>query len=211
VRKILDYDTQPSASRLMAVAGAADVGQSLDFQAASQSFQSTIAGGWQQSNIYVDTLGAAAAQAAVTSGFNAGQSIVSYIGHSSPTQWGFEAVLGSGQIAGLAANASAPLVFQFGCWTTYFVLPAANSMSHALMLTPGRGASGVLGSTVLLDQPSHERMAAAMGPLLNAGERIGDIVLRAKRQIAGELDGELKGTEIFLGISLMGDPAQQIR
>ena len=211
VRKILDYDAQPAMSRLMAVSGAADTNQGLNFQAASQSFQATFPSAWQQTNVYVDTLGVLASQVAVSNGFNSGQSIVSYIGHSSPTQWGFEAVLTSAQVSGLAANANAPLVFQFGCWTTYFTLPSANSMSHALMLTPGRGASGVLGSTVLLDQPSHDLMAGAIGPLLVSGQRIGDVVVTAKRQIANALDGELKGTEIFLGISLMGDPAQQIR
>ena len=211
VRKILDYDAQPAMSRLMAVSGAADTNQGLNFQAASQSFQATFPSAWQQTNVYSDTLGVLASQVAVRNGFNSGQSIVSYIGHSSPTQWGFEALLTSAQVSGLAANANAPLVFQFGCWTTYFTLPSANSMSHALMLTPGRGASGVLGSTVLLDQPSHDLMAGAIGPLLVSGQRIGDVVVTAKRQIANALEGELRGTEIFLGISLMGDPAQQIR
>jgi hypothetical protein len=211
VRKILAYDAQPATNRLLSVAGAADTGQSISFRDASAAFQSALPWGWTQSSVYVDTLGVSAAQAAVIAGFNSGQSLVSYVGHSSPTQWGFEQVLTSAQVPTLAENANAPLVLQFGCWTTYFVIPTANSMSHALMLTQLRGASGVLGSTVLLDQPSHDLMAAAIGPKLIAGRRFGDVILEAKREVASRLHGELEGAEVFVGISLMGDPAQQIR
>jgi hypothetical protein len=211
VRKILEFDTQPAGSKVMTVAGAADTSQSLNFAGASEAFRATLPNGWQQSSVYVDTLGVAGARAAVIDGFNAGQSLVAYTGHSSPTQWGFEQTFSSAQIPSLQANSSAPVVLQFGCWTTYFVSPAANSMSQALMLTPQRGASAVFGSTVLLDQPSHERMAAALGPRLQPGTRIGDAILAAKREVAEQSQDQMRGLEVYIGISLLGDPAQQIR
>ncbi len=211
VRKILSYEAQPATSRMMLVAGAADTNQQLNFAQAATRLSSAMPPVWQRTEVYSDVLGTAAARSAIVSGFNSGQSLISYTGHSSPFQWGFEQLLSNTQVAGLETNSNQPIVVQFGCWTTYFVAPTANSMGHALMLFPLRGASAVLGSTVLLDQPSHDAMAAAIAGRLNPGVRIGDAVLGAKRQIAQESRDSLTGVEIFVGISLLGDPAQPIR
>jgi hypothetical protein len=78
------------------------------------------------------------------------------------------------------------------------------------MLTPNAGASGVLGSTVLLDQPNHDAMAAALGPRLVAGQRLGDVVEAARRELAAEMPLH-GGSEVLAGITLLGDPAMPLR
>jgi hypothetical protein len=83
-------------------------------------------------------------------------------------------------------------------------------MGNAWMLTPNAGASGVLGSTVLLDQPNHDRMAAALGPRLVAGQRLGDAVEAARRELAADMP-LTGGSEILAGIALLGDPAMVVR
>lgn len=211
VRKIIAYETQPATSRMMLVAGAQDTNQQLNFAQAATNLGSAMPSVWDLTEVYSDALGTPAAQAAIVSGFNAGQSLISYTGHSSPTRWGFEQLLNSAQIGSLPENGNQPIVMQFGCWTTYFVSPTANTMGHALMLSPLRGASAVLGSTVLLDQPSHDAMAAAIAGRLTPGTRLGDAVQGAKRQIANDTQNVLGGMEVFVGISLLGDPAQPIR
>ncbi len=211
VRKIIAYETQPSSTRMMLVAGATDSNQQLNFGQSASSLGAAMAPVWQRTEVYTDVLGAAAAQSAAVAGFNDGQSLISYTGHSSPTQWAFEQLLSAGQVASLNPNANQPIVLQFGCWTTYFVSPTANTMGHALMLTPQRGASGVMGSTVLLDQPSHDAMAQAMASRLIPGTRIGDAIVAAKREIAEQSQDPFKGIEVYLGIALLGDPAQPIR
>ncbi|MGE4072798.1 MAG: C25 family cysteine peptidase [Lysobacterales bacterium] len=211
VRKIIAYETQPSSARMMLVAGATDSNQQLNFGQSASSLGAAMVPVWQRTEVYTDVLGAAAAQSAAVAGFNDGQSLISYTGHSSPTQWAFEQLLSAGQVASLNPNANQPIVLQFGCWTTYFVSPTANTMGHALMLTPQRGASGVMGSTVLLDQPSHDAMAQAMASRLIPGTRIGDAIVAAKREIAEQSQDPFKGIEVYLGIALLGDPAQPIR
>lgn len=79
-----------------------------------------------------------------------------------------------------------------------------------MMLSPNRGASAVFGSTVLLDQPNHDLIAAAMAPRLVAGARIGDVIEDTRRELANSRD-VLGGGEVSLGISLLGDPASPIR
>ena len=193
------------------MAGAQDTNQQINFAQSAGALGAAMPPVWNRTEVFTDSMGPAAAQSAVVSGFNAGQSLISYTGHSGPLQWGFENLLNSSQIGSLAANGSQPIVLQFGCWTTYFVSPTANTMGHALMLIPLRGASAVLGSTVLLDQPSHDAMAAAIAGRLTPGARIGDAVRDAKRQIADESRNAFGGIEVYLGISLLGDPAQPIR
>lgn len=211
VRKIVAFDTQPAALKVLAASGAQDGAQALNFSGASGEFRAALMPVWQSTVVDVDELGVDAARTQLTEGLNGGQSLVSYIGHSSPTQWGFESLLNSGQISGLPANPNAPVVLQFGCWTTYFVFPSANSMGHALMLTPNRGASAVIGSTVLLDQPNHDAMAAEIAPRLLPGTRVGDALLQAKRALAAASTGSLQGDEVQVGISILGDPAQPLR
>ncbi|MFO1495490.1 MAG: C25 family cysteine peptidase [Lysobacterales bacterium] len=211
VRKLLQYDNQPATQRVLLVAGARDTNQQLDFTQSATTLGNSMATGWQQTAVYSDVLGVSAARTALISALNDGQSLVSYTGHSSPTQWGFEQLLTATQVGGLASNANQPVVLQFGCWTTYFVSPQANTMGHALMLSANRGGSAVIGSTVLLDQPSHDAMARAMSGRLLPGTRIGSALVEAKRQIAAESTSQFSRNEIYLGIALLGDPAQMLR
>jgi hypothetical protein len=210
VRKILAYETQPASGRFMLVSGGADQALGLDFRAAATNFASTLAPSWSQTRVDVDTLGAAAARLAVTDGLNLGQSVISYTGHSGPIQWGFEPLLTATQVAALPGNANQPFLLQFGCWTTYFLSPVTLTMGNAWMLTPSAGASGVFGSTVLLDQVNHDAMAAAIGPRLQSGALLGEALEAARRQLATgmPLTG---GSEVLVGITLLGDPAMPLR
>jgi hypothetical protein len=210
VRKILAYETQPATSRFLLASGGQDLALGLDFRAATTGFAATLPPAWSQTRVDVDTLGAAAARLALIDGLNFGQSVISYTGHSGPIQWGFEPLLTASQVSALPANANQPFLLQFGCWTTYFASPVTLTMGNAWMLTPNAGASGVLGSTVLLDQPNHDAMAAALGPRLVAGQRLGDVVEAARRELAAgmPLHG---GSEVLAGITLLGDPAMPLR
>jgi len=155
----------------------------------------------------------------LVSAFNNGRSVVSYIGHSGPTRWTFDPLLDISQVLGsssnpalpnLLPNTNQPIVLQFACWTTYFVSPTQNTMAQALLLSPGRGASAVLGATVLMEQSSHQRIAGALARHLSPGVRIGDALSAAKAELAGDSQNPV-GPDILLGQILLGDPAQQIR
>jgi hypothetical protein len=211
VRKLLAYETQPAAGSFLVTSGAVDASSGFSFRAASGLFADELAPSWQQTRIDVETLGTAAARVAILDAWNQGKSLISFTGHSGPTSWDQNpAVINSDNIAALPANSNQPIVLQFGCWTTYFVSPVVNAMGNTMVLSPNRGASAVFGSTVLLDQPNHDRIAAAMAPRLIPGARIGDVIEETRRELAGLRD-VLDGGEVSLGISLLGDPASPIR
>jgi hypothetical protein len=212
VRKLVDYNLQSVSDSALLVAGRADATLGLDFDAAlAASFGDLLPANWSRLAVSSDDYASIAdARLAVRDALAAGQSLVSYMGHSSPGQWGFENLLSASNISTLSSSGTQPIVLQFACWTTYFVLPSANSMAHALVLTPDRGASAVLGSTVLLDQGSHEAMANALAPLLVPGVRLGDAMLSVKQSLS-EGYSHFDGTEVLAGTSLIGDPAQRVR
>ncbi len=214
VRKILAYEAQPATNRVLLASGAKDIELDLDFRAATTSFASTLSPTWAQTRVDVDTLGAAAARTALIDGLNFGQSLISYTGHSGPIQWdgndGAPTLLTASQVSALPASANQPFLLQFGCWTTYFLSPQTLTMGNAWMLTPNAGASGVFGSTVLLDQVNHDAMAAAIGPRLQSGVRLGEALEAARRELAVEMPLH-GGSEVLAGITLLGDPAMPLR
>jgi hypothetical protein len=210
VRKILAYEAQPASGRFMLVSGGKDNELGLDFRAAATGFASTLSPSWAQTRVDVDTLGAAGARTALIDGLNFGQSLISYTGHSGPIQWGFEPLLTASQVSALPPSANQPFLLQFGCWTTWFLSPQTLTMGNAWMLTPNAGASGVFGSTVLLDQVNHDAMAAAIGPRLQSGVRLGEALEAARRELAADMP-LTGGSEVLAGITLLGDPAMPLR
>lgn len=219
VRKILAYETQPAANSAMAIAGPVDSAMPKSFTAYTQDFSAGLSASWTVNPVYQDVLGLNPARQAVIDGFNNGRSLVSYVGHSGPTRWTFDPLFDISQVLGtssdpnrpnLAVSSNQPIVLQFACWTTYFVSATQNTMAQALLLTPNKGASAIVGATVLLDQMSHERMANAVSSRLLAGARIGDVIQAAKSELAANPTNPA-GPEILLGQILLGDPAQPIR
>lgn len=210
VRKLVAYEAQPASGRILMVSGGQDQANGLNFRNAVADFAQTLPNSWLRSRVDVDVVGAASAREALFAGLATGASVISYTGHSAPAQWGFEPLLTASQVGALPANANQPLLLQFGCWTTYFLSPVTQTMSNAWMLSSGKGASAVFGSTVLLDQPNHDKMAAALGPRLIAGQRLGDAIDAARAELAEDLS-MFTGNEVLIGITLLGDPATVIR
>jgi hypothetical protein len=216
VAKIIAYAQQPATDRLLLVAGPNDSG--VNFAVDSETIDLGSGPTWQRGYVYQNALGLSAARSALVQAFDAGQSLVSYMGHSGPTRWTFDPLFTTSQVTGahpnpalrLSPSENQPIVLQFACWTTYFVSAQQNSMAQILLNTPDRGASAVVGATVLMAQDSHRQMAEALAPLLQTGTRIGDAVLAAKQTIAADPDAAYK-TEIQLAQVILGDPAQRIR
>ncbi len=220
VRKILAYENQPAANQMTLAAGPEDTSAVYQntFAESSEALAAGLPNAWTISRVYQDVLGLNPARQALVDAFNAGRSVVSYVGHSGPSQWTFDPMFDISQVQGtssdpnrpnLASSVNQPIVLQFACWTTYFVSPTANTMAQALMLTPNRGASAIVGATVLLDQASHDAMMVAVSDRLVAGARIGDVVNAAKAELKARPGGA--GPEILLGQVILGDPAQPIR
>lgn len=214
VRKLIAYESQSATEKILLSSGTYDSNFSYSFMGSATQLQAALPSGWLSTRADVEASGLSGARSALLDAINQGRSIITYTGHSSPINWdavgGGSSLLSVDDLIGLPVNANQPLVFQFGCWTTYFVSPVINAMGNALVLTPNRGASAVLGSTVLLDQPNHDRLAAALGPRLQSEQRLGD-VFESARQALSTTEGPLDGAELRLGMTLLGDPATLVR
>lgn len=205
--KIVAVQGSNSQRSLLLVAGGTD-GES-DFSAISDGFAALLPGSWQSTEAYVDDIGIGAAGALVLDELNAGVSLVSYVGHSAPIQWSTadQTVLTSTQVGALSGGVS-DLIVQWGCWNSYFVSPNADTMAHAFLLSPGKGAAGVIGVSALTGADAHQALGNALYPFLAPGSRVGDALRSAKTALAGQTGLH---RNILISSTLLGDPAMPIR
>lgn len=214
VRKLIAYETQPATGKALLSSGTYDTPNTFSFMQSVEDLGDALPLSWQQSRVHVEALGSNAARTALLDAINQGKSVITYTGHSSPIAWdeasGGPTLFSVGDLSTLPANVNQPILLQFGCWTTYFVSPVVNTLGNTFMLTANRGASSVFGSTVLLDQPNHDRLGGNLAPRMQANSRLGDVIEEARRDLAITED-PLAGTEVRLGITLLGDPASIIR
>ena len=148
------------------------------------------------------------ARNALVSAVNAGQALLGFYGHSSPSNWTRESLLTAAQVnqGGLFTNAAKPTgVIQLGCWGAYFVDPQYTSMAHALLLNEA-GAAAVVAASALTEIASDEILAGVLLPKLKAGVSFGE----ANQQSASAIRGSNPGAvDVWLGSSVLGDPALQ--
>lgn len=209
VRKLIAYETQSATDRALLSSGSRDTNFAFSFMQAVDQFGGALPNAWDQTRVHVEALGTNPARTALLDAINQGRSVVTYTGHSSPINWD-NSLFSVSDLSSLPANANQPIVMQFGCWTTFFVSPVVNTLGTAFVTTPNRGASSLFGSTVLLDQPNHDRFAGNLAPRLQSSRRLGDVIEESRRELALSED-PLQGSEVRLGITLLGDPASIIR
>lgn len=209
IAKIARYgssDWTPSP-RMLAVAGLSETEQpfrllSTDFTALVPNVGGDIVTG------YVDDVGVANARATLLSTASGGPAFVSFSGHSAPGQWTYDPLLTTGDVASITNEGRPGVYLQWGCWTSYFVLPSGNTMSQALLGTPNRGAAATIGASALSDFVSHKDLSELLGPRLLEGSRIGDALLQAKRELGLMTQ---QRPDAIMGIELLGDPAMPLR
>ncbi|HET7843537.1 MAG TPA: C25 family cysteine peptidase, partial [Xanthomonadales bacterium] len=208
VAKIAAYSAADAQqpSRMVLASGAAEEQQS--FRALDEQFASLGANGRDVVRAHVDDLGAAGARTALLAALDTGPAIVSFAGHSAPGQWTFDPLATTSDVAALG-NAGRPGVYlQWGCWTSYFVLPTSVTMSQALLVAPDRGAAATIGATALSDFAAHRELSRRLATHMVPGTRIGDALLAAKRELGA---GTQMQPDAIYGIELLGDPAMPLR
>ncbi len=209
VQKILDFETAGLALDGKAVLVADNSDSAGDFEA-NQDDVASILGGRPVERIYLGQAASpAAAKAAVMAAFNAGASLVSYVGHGSSGLWATEGLLRSPDVAALAPQPRQPLVLTMTCSNGYFLSPYSNSLSERLALTSGKGAIAVFSPSGLsLNDAAHVYHRALARELEGGGhERLGDLVLAA--QAAYAQTGAFP--ELLAIYHLFGDPGLRVR
>jgi len=180
----------------------------VDFSADSDSFIAQLSDGWSVERAYIDDVGLSAARARLLAKLNEGVALTSYIGHSSYSIWTFSGLFRSADAATLTNAGRPTVVTQWGCWNTYFVSPAYNTLGHAFMVSGDRGAAAVLGASTLTEARSEELLGEQMMPRLTApGATLGEAVLAAKQAMAVKHPHR---ADVLLGWTVLGDPALQV-
>jgi len=196
------------AREALLVAGASDdAGRGV--ATINETYAASLAG-WGATLAQVDDLGAAETRRRTLAALEAGTPLVSYVGHSSSSQWDFTPVLRWSDVAGLE-NASRPsLVAQWGCWNSYHVDPAYHAMSSELLFAPNGGAAAAIGATTLTSDASHRALGQLFFEEIGKGtsRTLGDAFLSAKRRLhAAQGAG---AADALLGMTLLGDPAMPL-
>jgi len=162
---------------------------------------------WSPLLAQVDDLGTPEVRTAVLDALGAGTPLVSYVGHSSAPRWDFNPILQWQDVAGLG-NAGAPnLVTQWGCWNSYYMDPAYESLSAHLLRKVDGGAAGTIGAMTLTTDSAHRTLGNLFFARVGAGAAtVGDAFRGAKLDLAAQGWGE----DALLGMALLGDPAMAL-
>jgi len=161
--------------------------------------------GWFLERAYLDELSVPAAKERLMTGINEGASLTAFLGHSDFGIWTFSGLFSINDVSNLSNHGRPTVVAQFGCWNTYHVLPAFNTLGHRFLLTEDRGAAVAMGSATRTNVSSGLQFGHRLMPrLLTPGMTIGQAVTAAKQQMAHDRPYM---QDMILGWTILGDPA----
>lgn len=206
IEKIAGYERHSAAgawtSRALMVA---DRDDTESFTQDSETVQAQLPPAIQATDIFVDTLGAAAAQQELIDGINSGQLLVNYLGHGSEEQWSGSDIFDTNSVGTLTNDSELPVFLIMDCLNGFFQDVYSQPLGVTLLLTTNGGAVAVLASSGL-NQPAPQTkldklvVESAFG---RKSSTIGESIVKAKSQISDE---DVRRTFV-----LLGDPAMQIK
>lgn len=212
VAKTLSYAQAGHARKTLRVSDRDQA--TVSFNTQLSTVGSLLGASWPQSNISLQTYptgsaGLTQARADLVSAVNAGQSLLTFFGHSAPSSWTRESMVTAALVyGGLFSNTNQPTaVWQLGCWGAYFVDPQYNTVAHGLMLQNNAGAAAVFGASGLTQISSDVAWLNSLTPQLKT-QRIGDAIRLTQRLLRAQ---GVEFNDIVVGGTLLGDPALRLR
>ena len=208
VEKVIAYEKSGQSLSGPAVLVADDPDPAGDFEAGSEEIASLLPDR-EVRRIYLRERGAAATRTAILESFDAGASLVSYVGHGGIALWASENVLASEDARILKPQARQPIVMTMNCLNGYFHFPYFDALGEALLKAEAKGAIAAFSPSGLsLDAPARLYQMALVEELTSGRHRrLGDAVLAAQRTYAES--GAFP--ELLAIYHLFGDPALEIR
>lgn len=105
-----------------------------------------------------DLDGVQAARAAIRERLVEGRLLVTYMGHSSQSQWAHEILLHRDNVPDLQNGNHLPVVLSMTCYTGAFQFPSYDTLDERLLLEPGGGAVAAWGSTGAAVATGHRQL-----------------------------------------------------
>ena len=159
--------------------------------------------------IFLGELGRDATRLEIQQAFDAGASLMSYLGHGGIHLWADENILNNADVSLLAPQSEQPLLLTMNCLNGYFHFPYFDSLSETLVKAEDRGAIAAFSPSGLsLNGPAHRLHELLLRELLEGDHaRLGDAILAA--QDAYATSGAFP--ELLQIFHLLGDPALRLR
>jgi hypothetical protein len=179
-----------------------------DFEADSETVARTLLAGREIDRIYLSREGGAT-RARVAQAFDAGASLMSYLGHGGVAVWASENVWNNWDVAALAPQPEQPVLLAMDCLNGYFHHPSMNALAEELLKAEGRGVIAAIAPSSLSVHWAARLYHAALVRELASGrhERLGDVLLAAQ---AAYLEAGAR-PDLLRTFQLLGDPALRIR
>ena len=215
VNKLKAYEARDGyAGRVLVAADKEDSGNGISFTQDAEALIAAMPQTWRDSirsdfRAYPDVDGGQLAHEKTLAAINAGVSVVNFIGHSSHRRWSFSTppMLRSNQISLLTNIGKPALVTQWGCWNSYFVDPAGNTMADEFLLAGENGAATVLGASTLTTSAEERALGVELNRrMYDQGVTIGEAVIQAKQALSKIEDFPA----VQLGWQIIGDPALMV-
>jgi hypothetical protein len=100
-----------------------------------------------------------AARAAIRRRFVGGELLISYMGHSSHSQWAHEVLLHRDGVPDLHSGGNLPVVLSMTCYTAAFQFPSYAPLDERLVVEPNGGAVAAWGATGSAVATGHRHLA----------------------------------------------------
>jgi hypothetical protein len=209
VEKIVAYESSGqdmSDSVVLVVDNPDDAG---DFEADAEELAGSILSSLDPRKIYLSRLGAGTTRIEIQDAWDAGASLMSYLGHGAVHIWAHENIFNTNTIRSLLPQEQQPLVLTINCLNGFFHYPYFDALAEELVKAEGKGAVASLSPSGLsLNTPAHRFHKALLEELLSGKhQHIGDAILAAQARYA-EKGSFLELLSIF---HLFGDPAMSVR
>jgi len=206
IAKIVAYEQSstngPWTSNALMVA---DKDDTESFTQDSQMVQTNLPATMLVTNLFVDSLGTAAARTDIVNYINSGQVLVNYIGHGSEEQWSSTDIFDTDTVSSLTNSSQLPVFLIMDCLNGFFHDVYSQPLGVTLVLAPQGGAVAVVTSSGL-NQPAPQTSLDALivqSAFNTSHATLGDALVNGKANIT---DPDVRKTYI-----LFGDPAMQIK
>jgi hypothetical protein len=148
-------------------------------------------------------------RALVAAAFDAGASLMSYLGHGGVAVWASENVWNNWDAAGLAPQPEQPVLLAMDCLNGYFHNPSLNALAEELLKAEGRGVIAAVAPSSLSVHWAAKLYHQALVRELASGrhERLGDAILAAQ---AAYLESGAR-PDLLRTYQLLADPGLRIR
>jgi len=208
VHKVLDWESAGFDLSGRAVLVSDNSDPAGDFEGDSDRVARTLLADRPVERVYLSRLGSAM-RPTIAAAFDAGASLLSYLGHGGIAVWATENVWNNWDVADLSPQAQQPFLLTMDCLNGYFHHPSLNSLSEELVKAEGRGAVGAFApSSVSVHWAARVYYETLIEELTSGRhERLGDALLAAQERY---LDSGAR-PDLLRTYQLLADPALRIR